>query len=440
MKALPRFLWIFLLIGFALRLAAIHARPEGALSLAPDEDEYLMLARNLADGHGFMMHGAITGYRDMFMPLLTALLMLGFGSTPLPMLYVNALLSCATGLLLFYLGKRRFSENTALIMSVVWLLYPGAIIVSSMLFTETLFVFLWTLSLVLHDRLEDTNYHWRDAVGLGVVIGLAMLTRGVGAVLLASYLIYIGLIRFETALKRRWSAAAIMTAACLVVTLPWMIRNYVAVDRFALNTNSGLNLLIGNNEQANGSYKFDDEQEEMLPPPSAGEAARDKAGTRLAFAYMKEHPRETVKLWGKKFAFFWSTDMAQLIHYFWDPHGPPSVALRLHAMPVWLLLIMSVPYMLIVWLGIAGFYLVRHFPTRGILLLQIFLMTVAIFLTYGLPRYRYPLMPLLIIAAGALIGPKVWSSAPQPIRLFLLFTLGMFGGLWMFEFMIVAGI
>jgi len=435
-----RILIALLVIGVALRFAALWLRPAGAIYAAPDEDEYLQIAQSVARGEGFALHGEITAYRDMLMPVTGGLLMAVFGDSPLPMLLLNIVLSAATALLLFELGRRRFHERVALVMAAVWLLYPTAIIFSAMLFTETLFVFLWVLAVWLYDRLDDRGYRPLDAALLGVVSGLVMLTRAVGVVVAVSFILYIVLIRFERPLKVRLRAALILGAACLLVVLPWMVRNYFAVGRFALNTNGGINMYIGNNPRANGSYLFDAEHERLLPPAEAGEAARDRAAAGLALAFMREHPRDALRLWGRKFAFFWATDMTQWIHYFWDSSGPPSVSKRLRAMPVARLALLAVPYMLIVLLGISGFYLVRHFPARGLLLLQIFLLLLACFITYGTPRYRYPLMPALIIGAGALWRPHVWISAPPWRRLFLLFTLGMFVGIWLFEIMTIAGV
>ena len=435
-----RILIALLVIGVALRLVALCLRPEGALYAAPDEDEYLQIAQSVARGEGFALHGEITAYRDMLLPVVCAGLMALFGDSPLPMLLLNVLLSVATALLLFDLGRRRFGEQVALIMAGVWLLYPTAIIFSAMLFTETLFVFLWVLALLLYDRLDEGGYRPLDAVALGAVSGLLMLTRAVGVVVAVSLILYIVLIRFERPPRVRLRAALILGAACLLVVLPWMVRNHYAVGRFALNTNGGINMYIGNNPRANGSYLFDEDHERLLPPAEAGEAARDRAAATLALTFVREHPRDALRLWERKFGFFWATDMTQWIHYFWNPSGPPSVSKRLRAMPVARLALLAVPYMLIVLLGISGFYLVRHFPARGLLLLQIFLLLLACFVTYGTPRYRYPLMPALIIAAGALWRPHVWVSAPPWRRLFLLFTLSMFVGIWLFEIMTIAGV
>jgi 4-amino-4-deoxy-L-arabinose transferase-like glycosyltransferase len=440
LRSRGRVLIALLLIGVALRLTALWLRPAGAIYAAPDEDEYLQIARSVAHGDGFALHGVTTAYRDMLMPVVGGLLMIVFGDSPLPMLFLNIVLSAATAILLYALGRRRFSENAALIMAAAWLLYPAAVIFSAMLFTETLFVFLWVLALWLYDRLEDGGYRPLHALLLGVVSGLVMLARAVGVVVILSLLIYVALIRFEQPLRARLRAALILGAASFIVVLPWMVRNAWAVGSLALNTNGGINMYIGNNPRANGSYLFDEDHERLLPPVEAGEAARDRAATGLALTFMREHPREAVRLWGRKFAFFWATDMTQWIHYFWDPSGPPSVSKRLAAMPVARLALLGVPYALIVLLGVSGFYLVRHFAARGLLLMQIFFLVLASFVTFGTPRFHFPVMPAMIIAAGSLWRPRVWVSAPLWRRLFLLLTLGMFLGIWLLEIMTIAGV
>ena len=91
-------------------------------------------------------------------------------------------------------------------------------------------------------------------------------------------------------------------------------------------------------------------------------------------------------------------------------------------------------------LGVSGFYLVRHFPTRGLFILQVFLAIMAIFISHGASRYHFPLMPAMVVGAGALSTPNVWNSGPIWRRLFLLFTLGMFLGIWLFEAMTIAGV
>jgi 4-amino-4-deoxy-L-arabinose transferase-like glycosyltransferase len=436
---MPRTFWILLLVGVLLRVAFIEARPAGALVRGPDEDEYLELARNLAHGHGYQMHGEISGYRDMLWPFTASLVMRLTGDSPKGPLYLQLIISCLTGWLLYVIGRRRFTEKAALLMVGIWFLYPGAALPCALFLTETLCVFWWVLAVALYDRLEENGYRLSDALPLGIVLGFVALSRAVGIVLLAAVLLYILLIRIETPWRERAKTAGLIFLAAFVTLLPWMVRNQHAVGKFTLNTNGGINLLIGNNSKATGSYYFTPEVEGLLPPAEAGEVARDDAGSALARRFMEDHPREALSLWPRKFAYFWATDMALWIHYY-PPDGPPSTAARLRERSAASLALLALPYMLILLCGTAGFYLVRQFPSRGFFLLQLAFGTLPILMSYGLPRYHLPLMPALVVGCGALWRDQVWIHAPLWRRFFLLWVLGMFLGIWLLESLRIAGL
>jgi len=342
--------------------------------------------------------------------------------------------------LLYRIALRRFNKKTALWIGAAWIFYPLAVLFCALLFTETVFVFFWLLALFYYDRLEEKDFDLKAAIPVGLALGFALLTRQVGTTLLATVLIYVALIRYETPWKRRWKAAAVILLACAVITVPWMIRNARAVGAFTLNTNGGINFFIGNNAEANGTYKLDPDQEALLPPATVSEGDGSRGASALAWQYIRQHPRETLHLWPRKFAFLWATDNTQWIHYN-PPEGPPSVSKRLRDLPIALLLLMSLPYMLMVCLGVAGYYLVRHFPTRGLFILQVFLGTMAAFISFGTPRFHVPMMPAMLLGAGSLTTvPAVWTSAPLWRRFALLLTLGMFLGIWLFEAMVIAGV
>ncbi|RPH96671.1 hypothetical protein EHM69_00540 [candidate division KSB1 bacterium] len=427
-----------IVIGAILRVMMIQQRPADAILRAPDEGEYVAITYNLAHGHGFALNGEQTAYRDMLFPVVASVVFRLTGDSIPLVLYLQVILSVTTGMLIYRLGRTRFSESVALVMAAVWIFYPAAVIFSALFLTETLFVFLWVLALVLHDRLNDRGYRTPDAALLGLALGLVMLARAVGMILLVAVLVYIALIRYEAPRKDRWRAVLIVLAASLIVTVPWMIRNAMVLDRFALNTNGGINLLIGNNPRATGTYLFDEDVQGLLPPAERGEAARDRAGTAIARDYMREHKRETVDLWGRKFAYLWATDMSLWAHYL--PVRDTSLREHLRSLPLLWLILAALPYMLIVSLGVSGFYLVRHFPARGIFILQLFLGVMAACMSYGLARYHFPYIPACIVGAGALYKPRVWKDSPPWRRLLLLFILGLFLGIWLLEIMTIAGI
>jgi 4-amino-4-deoxy-L-arabinose transferase-like glycosyltransferase len=435
-----RTLILLLILGLALRVTVIHYRPAHAIAHGPDEYVHHRIAQNLAHGDGFSLSGRPTAFRDLFFPLTASVVMCVTGDSPLTVLYVNSLLSTLTAFLLYLLGRRRFSPRAGLLMAGVWAFYPGAILFSALFVSETLCVFLWVLTLVLYDRLEQNDLHWKAAAAVGVVSGMTVLTRAQALALPAALIVYLTLIRFEWPWRARVKAAAIVAAGCLIVVLPWMIRNQGAVGAFCLNTNSGVKLLLENDPMATGAWPVESfVSSQQLLPLVAIEAQSNWDASAYAWPDIRQHPRETVSLWERKFAAFSASDIP-----LWRLYGCPVITDSLNSflrrLPLWLLLFLAVPYMVMLCCGISGFYLVRHFPARGLFILQIFFVILMLVAANGGFRFHFAVMPLLVIGLGALWRPQVWSAAPVWRRLFLLFTLGMFLGIWLHEGMSIAGI
>jgi len=428
-----------LIIGAGFRLFVLELRPEGALLLAPDEPEYLEIAQHIWMGEGFSFGGKPTAYRDMLLPYVTAGVMTVSGGDFKPIFYVQLILSLLTGLLLYLVASKRFNESTAYGVLAIWMLYPAAAVFTSLLMTETLFVFFWVLAIWLHDRLDTNGYEVRDALILGIVLGLLCLTRAAGAILLATVFIYVLLIRYETALALRARAVSFVLIGALVVMVPWMMRNQSMMERFALNTNGGINLLIGNNPYMNGGYQFDERVEAIIPEEAHTEAQRDVAAAHAAKEFAQGHMREVFGMWPTKFAYLWSTDMAMLAH-FAPVRGSESLAETLREQPVGALILMAIPFAVLVLLGLCGFYLVLKFPARGFFILQLSLGAIAAFISYGLPRYHFPLMPAVILGAAAYYENQPWDKAPQWRRLMLLLAIGLFMGVWTYETVKIIGL
>ncbi len=387
---------------------------------APDEPEYFEIAQNVAQGQGFAFHGQPTAYRDLLFPATAGWLMRLFGSVHV-VFYLQLLLDLGTALMLFVWVRRKFSARAAVIIAGAWLLYPAAILYTSLFLTETLFVFLWVLALYI--TIPPFTGGLRGAA-LGITLGLLLLTRATGALLAVAILIHL-------LYHRRVRAAFIVIAVMFVVILPWMLRNSATVNRFALNTNTGINLYLGNNPHATGAYRFDDAVTAPLDFEHTTETKRDLRATQLALDYARSHPIETLKLWPKKFAFFWSTDMALWAHY--APQPNTSLAGTLRDVPPWMLIITALAYAIMVLAGIAGLGLVSHLPWRGFLLLQLGLGTLSALITYGLPRYHAPMLPALLLGAAALSTPGAWQQASRIQRVGVIGISVLFLVIWLAE-------
>ena len=420
MSHLPRTLWILLLLGAVLRVAAIELRPEGALFTAPDEPEYLAIAESIAAGNGFAFYGEPTAYRDMLFPSLAGGLMAMVGSECV-VFYLQLLLDLGTALLLFLIVRRHRSESAALMAGAFWLLYPAAVLFTALFLTETLFVFLWVLALYVYDRIDPDNAA-RVSLILGLILGLLLLTRATGVILVLALVLHL-------LFRRHYRTATVMLVVMLVVILPWMMRNASVMGSFSLNTNSGINLYQGNNPYATGAYRFDDPVTAPLEFGKLKEAGRNQRATRLSLEYIRSFPVQTLALWPRKLAYFWSTDVSLWAHYAARPGV--SLAARLRALPWTSLAVTAAVYIALVMTGVAGLGLSTTAPLRGVLIAQIGLATLSAFATYGLARYHYPLMPALIIGAASLQQPGMWRSASAARRvitaLILLFLVAVWG-------------
>src|SRR5207302_1680079 len=114
--------------------------------------------------------------------------------------------------------------------------------------SETLFVLLFCLALVaLVKAQESVARHALVWAGVaGALLGLSALTRAtaLGFVPLAALWLYLPAARPSPA--ARLAVPAVLVGACVVILLPWTVRNYLAYKRFVLvDTTSGYNLWLG---------------------------------------------------------------------------------------------------------------------------------------------------------------------------------------------------
>ena len=96
--------------------------------------------------------------------------------------------------------------------------------------------------------------------------------------------------------------AAIVYAAFALALLPWTVRNYQVFHTFVfVSTNSGENLLIGNNPQANGSWYVPKQIfNEKYSWGGAEELYADRRQRDRALGYIREDPVGTVLRLPKK--------------------------------------------------------------------------------------------------------------------------------------------
>jgi 4-amino-4-deoxy-L-arabinose transferase-like glycosyltransferase len=228
-------------LGVALRLVyALAIAPPTAIFT--DGFFFHWVGKAVADGHGYVNpaelyfkgHSVATA---MHPPLYTFVIAtatkLGITGDEAQR-SLGCLFGAATIALVGLLGRRVAGEAVGLVAAALAAVYPLLIAADGALMSETLYGPLIALALLAAYRMRDEPSA-RRAIALGLVIGLAALTRPEALLLLPLL-----------ALPRwRWFAVACVAAA--VVVLPWTARNWSAFDRFVLvSTNDGTTLAGSN--------------------------------------------------------------------------------------------------------------------------------------------------------------------------------------------------
>jgi 4-amino-4-deoxy-L-arabinose transferase-like glycosyltransferase len=181
----------------------------------------------------------------------------------------------ATSLIVFEIGRRWLRRWAGLCAALLVSVHPYSlwhdVHINREILDGLLAAAIFMLSLALVDRRSA-----KTAVALGVVFGLSILSN----VRLTALPLFIGVLCLWYWKPSRRSLVAIgaMLAACVVVLLPWVIRNRVQVGCFALTTDSRA-LWEANNSQTLSTLRRGSWIDNIpLPasfPPSAQDAGRE---------------------------------------------------------------------------------------------------------------------------------------------------------------------
>jgi Dolichyl-phosphate-mannose-protein mannosyltransferase len=224
---------------------------------------YLVLSDHFASGDGYSYgpgpdQGATAYYPPGYPVLLGAVvcavrLLPGDVSTFGVAVGLNVVLSVATIGLVFVLARRLAGPTVGLVAAGIWALWPNLIFHSGIVLTETLFLFLFVLLLIVAvgDPQAARAPGARRLVAIGVLFALCVLVRPVTLVAAPAFLVLWWGPAVRTVLWR----AAVALAATVVVMLPWAIRSTVVMDApVVLSLNLGDNLCIGHNPGASGGF------------------------------------------------------------------------------------------------------------------------------------------------------------------------------------------
>jgi 4-amino-4-deoxy-L-arabinose transferase-like glycosyltransferase len=203
---------------------------------------YVLLASNIAGGHGYTYAGIPSAFRPPLYPLFLAGMMRLAGRYAFA---VVRLVQLAAGLLAVWLlaglASRLLGSAAGRLSVLAGLFLPTIVFFPTVLMTETFAILLTALFLVLVFE-PSASFGARRGAWTGLVVGIATLVRfNFGA---------LGIVAAWAVLRKKgWkrSAAplAAMAATFLMVLAPWLVRNALVFGEPLLGTQGGLNALQG---------------------------------------------------------------------------------------------------------------------------------------------------------------------------------------------------
>lgn len=301
---------LLVILAFALISRLVSMGPFHTGGYTSDEREYLKLAKTVASGQGFVDSNGEKSKRSPLYPIALGYLFRFFGGS----LWLPHVIGCLLGTLIVALGYMLCmnlwdDRQVALFAAGAVAVYPGLVIYSGLLQTETLYIVFTLLAFVSAFKLTRSS-NTVQGVLLGITSGLAALTR---AVFLGFFPLLLSLTAW-----RRWNndirkilPVALALALFLLILMPWTVRNYgVHSTLVPISSWGGESLLIGNNPFATGTWSVKQGFNEWFKEEAArfgvadigtlSEIGRRDLDRSIALDYIRTYPLHSIQLAVKK--------------------------------------------------------------------------------------------------------------------------------------------
>ena len=386
--------------GLGLRLACAFVP---AREPRDDAVHYVTAARELASGVGYLLRGHPSAYWPVGYPLFLSLVFRATGSSLIAVRVIQAILSSGMIYLAYSIGRRLYGrEEPARLGALLLAFIPSQITYPASMLSEVLYASLTLAGFALFLR----SLRWPWAVASGAGFGLAELVRPVAFLLPALGALW----GDRGAWLHRLRAGMIAFGVMLCVLSPWVLRNMrVLHSPIWVSTNGGINLWMGNHPGATGSYEFTPEMA-AASRRIGNEVAFDAYARARAVAFVREHPTEALSLLWRKVVLLWSP----------DHNGVDGVFPRLRSWQRKLSVALSDVAYFGVWLLLIAGLAARRRPA-GLPIVMLLYYTAIYAATVAMPRYQFPAIPWLAMAAAAIAMP---AGSSRAVRLAISSSLG----------------
>jgi len=400
-------LWLFV-ASLLIRLLLVFVHTD--VKLVHEMNGYDYAARSMLAGKGFICVEE-RGYRA-FLPPGYSLFLAGvywlFGHSFFAVRLVQAILGALTVVLAYVLTKHVFDEKVAKLGAWILAFYPQSVQFADLMQTETVFLFLFLLAMILFVRaLKGAS--WRNLVAAGLLFGAAALVRSI----IMFYLpLIVGFFLIFKRDRQMIKKSVLVTLLMFATIAPWTIRNYVVLDAFVpINTKAGWDFFQHNHS---GVYYIirnlsdepgEDEADRMATDENGhiDELKLGKVCQKLALKWIVQNPHLFIFKGVRMQWNLYSMERTFFVNLRQGYYG---------LVPKWMLLVagpyMGLPFLLLLPIAVVGFVYMKkdNLYLRLIFVLFGYFSAVA-FAAFLFYRQRYPLVPFLCcFAAYAVLRRK----------------------------------
>lgn len=293
--------WLVVVGAIAVFLHGASSLTFDHEQLSNDEQEYVALAKSLADDGRFVLP---TGDAATRMPLYPALLSIVYRTQDAKYWYsavdiLQSMMGALSAIGLACIAARLADARAGVVAGLTAAFYAPYIYLESQLLTETLALLLLVLALWLYvaqcmtpvSRVEHRIAPW----GVSILLGLAALTRANAALLIVPFVVH-AFFRVPAGSRRGVRVLAMVLPAALIVG-GWMARNQTVAGKVTLSTIGGLNFYLGHNphyREDPGLVSAEYDRFNELRRGGASEAEADAKLYADGMAFVRAHPGDVI--------------------------------------------------------------------------------------------------------------------------------------------------
>jgi 4-amino-4-deoxy-L-arabinose transferase-like glycosyltransferase len=419
MKRIKPLLPAFGIFSLALLVRVIYNNTV-VHSYYPSHDSafYQAIGFNLLKEHCFCLYSYVpTAYRAPLWPFMIAGISVVFGPSDYYARLFLSLVGSGTCVLVYLFARDLFGWRIGIVAGAFAAIYPELYIYDGWLYTESLYIFLlFAICYGLYRLLRTPERNWHIWILCGILLGLLSLTRPNGMIVIGLFIAWAIVMAWQKLLSWRVTVIGVLatTLIALLLIAPWTVRNYLVSHTFVpVATGDGTVLLGAYNDTVLTTATYEGGPKgtwinPLLSRPditrsypiktctAVCEVAREATYKNAAVQWILEHIHTMPHLLKLHFINMWqpNTYEADLpIARFPQLQSTQLVLRMMKTFPIFLYILAACGLAVTWW---------RWRELLFIYLMIVFTIAQNI-LYYGIPRFRAPIEPMLILlAAGAI--------------------------------------